>query len=218
MKPTKKSDNQNTFQSLIKKNKQFAKDYMENNALMQVISSPSMKNQQTRKRLLDCIQVFSNYFQKVVLLRSVLNDDQKFFNVTQIHLEEEFGHNHSLMRDRNHMQPAWDPILEATSSWFTWKMFMYDNEERTVLVHLVLETSANIFFQEAHKIMRKYGETDYFKIHSDADEKHEKMGTMLLKNLPNLKYKRLLEIQSQGWDMLNAACNRIANLTDSSVT
>lgn len=122
-------------------------------------------------------------------------------------------HNFSLDADRNYRPPAWDAILDATACWFTWKMFTLDQEAKTVLMHLVLETSANIFFQEAHKVMHSYGETDYFKIHSEADEKHEKMGRELLQNLSTEKYQQLLVVQSQGWDVLNAVCNRIAELS-----
>jgi pyrroloquinoline quinone (PQQ) biosynthesis protein C len=62
--------------------------------------------------------------------------------------------------------------------------------------------------------MHAYGETNYFKIHSEADEKHELMGRELLKNLTSEKYQRLFAIQQQGWDMLNAVCDRIAKLTE----
>ena len=91
-------------------------------------------------------------------------------------------------------------------------MFTLDNEEKTVLLHLVLEASANVFFQSAHQAMTAYKETDYFKKHADADEKHEKMGLELLLQLSSEKYRRLLEVQKQGWEMINVVCNRIAEL------
>ena len=115
-------------------------------------------------------------------------------------------------RIRNNVPPKWDPILEATSCWFSWKMLTSNAEEKTVLVHLVLEASANVFLSEADKMMNCYGETSYFKIHSDADEKHEKMGIDLLENLTEREYRCLSTIQHQGWDMINAACARMAFL------
>lgn len=200
------------LESILTKNKNFAEIYKKSN-LMMLIKSKEMDRKEKRERLLDCIQVFSNYFQKVVSLRHVFCEDSKFLAVTQKHLDEEFSHNISLMKDRKNKAPAWDPILDSTSGWFAWKMLTLDNEEKTLLVHLVLETSANIFFHEAHKIMDRYGETDYFNIHSEIDEEHEKMGMELLEGLSQNKYKRLSEIQSQGWDVLFAACDRIAELT-----
>ncbi len=203
--------------ALLRRNNALANQYRTSNLLMQLIRSQSMAQRETRERLLDCIQVFSDYFQKTVMLRYVLCDNSSFLETTIEHLREEFAHNFSLNADRQHRLPAWDSILEATAAWFSWKMLTLDQEEKTVLVHLVLETSANIFFQEAHTIMHKYGETDYFKIHSEADEKHEKMGRKLLMELSNDKYRNLFEVQLQGWDMLNTACNRIALLTENNL-
>ena len=120
------------------------------------------------------------------------------------------------MNDRKDRPPKWDPILEACSCWFSWKMLTLDNSEKTVLVHLVLEASAHLFFIEAHKIMAKYTETDYFKIHAEVDEDHENMGINLLEGLREIDYKNLVEIQQQGWDVLNSVCDRIAELSVSS--
>ncbi len=61
--------------------------------------------------------------------------------------------------------------------------------------------------------MEGFGETDYFKLHSEVDEHHETMGLALLKGLRETDYQNLLTIQQQGWDVLNTACNRIAELT-----
>lgn len=209
---TRKQTKKHTLNSLLKENKKFSSAYKKNK-LMQLIKSDAMKDKVIREKLLDCVQVFSNYFQRIVLLRQAFSEDASFLSVSQEHLAEEFGHNLSLMKDRNNRPPIWDAILDAASSWFAWKMLTLDDEEKTLLVHLVLETSANMFFQETHKIMSKYRETDYFKIHSEADEKHEKMGIELLKGLTSRKYNKLFELQSQGWDMLNTACERIAQLT-----
>lgn len=181
---------------------------------MRFITSDRMKKKTTRTKLLDYIQVFSDYFQKTVLLRHALCETSKFLPITQEHLSEEFNHNVSLMRDRKNKPPAWDPILNATASWFSWKMFTLGEEEKTLLVHLVLEASANIFFHAAHKVMHHYSETDYFKIHSELDEKHEQMGIKFLTGLLPEQYQRLIEVQHQGWDMINTVCDRIARLTE----
>ena len=201
-----------TLDNLLENNKIFVNEYT-NNRLMKLIKSDDMKEKNLRKRLLDCIQVFSDYFQKVVMLRYILCDNHKFLSVAQLHLTEEYGHNISLKQDREHRPSVWDPILESTSCWFAWKMFTLDEEEKTVLVHLVLETSAQLFFTRAHQVMEQYQETEYFKTHRDADEQHEQMGIDLLKELTVEKYQRLQKILSQGWAILNTACNQIALLT-----
>lgn len=196
---------------LLLKNKEFATAF-KSSALMTLIQSDKMEEAQRRMRLLDCIQVFSNYFQKMVMLRSVLNDSQTFSYVIQEHLEEEFEHNVALMHDRNNRPPIWDPVLDACSCWFAWKMFTLNNAEKTILVHLVLEASAHLFFIEAHKVMAKYAETDYFKIHAIADEHHEAMGLDLLEGLRESEYQSLLDTQKQGWGVLNSVCERMAEI------
>ncbi|MDQ8038779.1 MAG: hypothetical protein REH83_00030 [Rickettsiella sp.] len=198
---------------LLENNKLFVKEY-ENNPLIQLIKSDSMKEKSMRHSLLDCIQVFSDYFQKIVMLRYVFCDNLKFIEVAQRHLHEEYGHNMNLSQDREHRPAIWDPVLDASCAWFTWKMFTLDAEEKTVLIHLVLEASAQLFFKRAHQIMDKYQETQYFKIHNEVDEQHEKMGITLLQGLTTEKYQRLQEIQFQGWEVLNTACKQMAILSE----
>ena len=200
-----------SLNTLLKCNQQFIKQY-QTNPLMHLINGSQMHQASVRHQLLDAIQLFSNYFQKIVMLRYVFCDHPSFLQVCQKHLQEEFGHNFLLMQDRDNRPPMWDAILEAAASWFCWKMFTLDEEEKVVLVHMVMEASAQLFFQQAHKVMQYYGETTYFETHAHADEKHEKMGIELLEELKPQKYQRLLEVQKQGWIMLNTICERIAQL------
>ena len=203
------------FELLLQENERFVEAYR-NSHLMRYIKSERMESKKNRERLLDCIQVFSDYFQKTIMLRSVFCENRKFSSVVQAHLGEEFGHNVKLMKDRRYREPVWHPVLEATAAWFAWKMFTLDNEEKTVLIHLVLEASANIFFSAAHGVMQAYGETDYFEVHAQADAEHERMGRELLCGLSVDKYVGLMVTQRQGWDVLNAACDQIACLSGAS--
>lgn len=196
---------------LLARNKVFAATYT-NSKLLSLITSKEMANKATREKLLDCIQVFSDQFQKVVMLRQIFCEDKSYFGVATQHLIEEFGHNFSLTKDRNARPTVWDPILEASASWFTWKMMTLDNDEKTILVHFVLESSACVFFEAAHKVMTQYSETDYFEIHAEADEEHEKMAIDILQNIPPSKMERLCLIQAQGWSMLNTVCDQIAKI------
>lgn len=203
-----------TLDQVLKENRDFCQQFKTNSKLMKLISGKSMTEKHNRARLLDCIQVFSDYFQKTVMLRSVFCENTQFTPVVQDHLKEEFGHNTDLARDRHYRNPVWDPVLESTSAWFAWNMLAMDNDEKTLVVHLVLESSANVFFIAADKVMQTYDETKYFNIHADLDEGHEQMGIDLIRDLTPSRYLRLIEVQRQAWDVLNAACNRIAELTD----
>lgn len=202
-----------TLDQVLKENREFCQNFKTSSKLMQLIQSNAMSEKQHRARLLDCIQVFSDYFQKTVMLRSVFCENAQYYPVVQEHLVEEFGHNTDLAKDRHYRNPVWDPILEATSAWFAWNMLAMDNDEKTVVVHLVLESSANVFFAAADKVMQSFGETKYFHIHADLDEGHEQMGIDLIRDLTPARYLRLIEVQRQAWDILNAACNRMAELT-----
>jgi hypothetical protein len=120
---------------------------------------------------------------------------------------------------RNNTPPTWDPILEATSSWFAWKMFTTNDEEKLVSIHMILEASANVFFTTVQKVLKKNDVIlSYFEVHSEVDEKHESMGLELLKGLTTKHYEKLLEIQSQGWSVFMAACDRIATLMSAKTT
>lgn len=203
-----------SLEQLLENNKQYCEQYRTHSQLMRLITSSAMTDKHTRAALLDSIQVFSDYFQKTVMLRSIFCANRFYLPVVEEHLQEEFGHNTDLQRDREFREPVWDPILEAASAWFSWNMLVMDNDEKVVAMHLVLEASANIFFTAANSVMKAHGETNYFAIHAEVDGDHEQMGINLLKQLPAERYQRLLLVQKQCWDMLNTACNRIAALAE----
>jgi hypothetical protein len=197
--------------SLFKKNDEYANQF-KSSAFMQLVSSEKMANSELRGRLLDCVQVLSNYFQKVVMLRYVFCDDDQFKPLTTQHLDEEFGHNLLLSKDRGEKPPIWDPILESTCSWFAWKMFTFNDEQKTLLVHMVLETSANIFFSVANTTVCQHEPIQYLTVH-EIDVKHEQMGRdLIVKAISQDKLEKLFLIQQQGWGVLNAACNRMLEL------
>lgn len=209
--------NEKLFQDLMQENKRHINHYA-NSQIIQLIDSQTMVSKDARKKLLNCIQVFSNYFQKTVMLRATLTEQKSYFQVSWDHLVEEFGHNMSLLADRGNIEPDFDPILDGCSSWFAWKMFTLDNAGKTFLMHFVLESSANVFFQKAHKVMKAHNETAYFAIHSELDAEHEMMGAELLKHLSNAEYHELFTLQKQGWGMINAICDHIAYLVYSDVS
>ncbi len=201
---------------LMKKNKEHTHQY-KNSSIMELLDLSAMSSAHTRENLLSCIQVFSDYFQKTVMLRATLTEQNSFFQIAWQHLEEEFGHNRSLLADRGYSQPDFDPILDGCSSWFAWKMLTLDNVGKAFLMHFVLESSANVFFQKAHKIMQRYKETNYFELHSELDAEHEMMGLGLLENLREAEYQQLFEIQEQGWLMINTICDQISNKVRSAI-
>lgn len=200
---------------LLQRNKQFVEDHKKN-PMFELVTSGRLADERLRNRFFDCVQVWSNFFQKTILARSAFTEERHFALLFEKHLDEEYGHNTNLAAERgNALQIVWDPILEATSNWFAWKMLTLDNTEKTVLVHLVLEVGSSAFSTVANPIVASFQETEYFAIHDEADDDHQEMGLELLVDLAPKSYDRLMKIQQEGWDMLNVLCARIAELVES---
>ena len=201
------------FQHFIDQNNTYMKAHVQN-PLFELVLSDEIADKKIRHRLLDCIQVWSNVFQNVVMSRVAFTSDSRFKPLAVEHLLEEFGHNKALEDSRQGgLQKIWDPILQATSEWFAFKMQSYSDIERLVLVHLVLEGGAKVFHNMADPIMQSYHETKHFEVHNLADDGHLEMGLDLLRNLPDATYARLEEVLHEGWGMLNALCARMAELS-----
>lgn len=181
--------------------------------IMQLLDSDIIAKTKNRNEFLSCIQTFSNYFQKIMMLRLTFSENSRFSIIAQNHFDEEYGHNLILLKERNYNPEKWDPILDSCAAWFTWKMFTLDNIEKVFLIHLVLEACAELFFQKANHVMKKFNETTYFNIHDEHDSRHSLMGEELLKNLRSEEYESLHALQAHSWDVMFTICDRIAELT-----
>jgi quercetin dioxygenase-like cupin family protein len=184
------------------------------NPIFALLQSGRLDDPQRRFRLLDAVQTWSNWFQRVIQARAAFTEDPRFAPLAQQHLAEERGHNAQLATDRGgRADVPWDPLLEAMASWFAWKMVTLDAAEKTVLIHLVLEAAGATFHAFAQPIMARYGETEYFALHG-VDDEHEAMAREHLTGLAPENYRRLLRVHKEGWDVFNALCARMAALAD----
>ena len=91
-------------------------------------------------------------------------------------------------------------------------MFIRDNIEKTVLVHLVLELSGDFYHDLAKNIFNEEVSSEYFNIHAELDEFHANMGVDLLDELNANDYQYLHEVSSQGWQMLKVMIDRTYQL------
>ena len=142
--------------------------------LINIFFTNEMEKEYVREKILDCIQVFSNYFQKIVMLRSTFTNSISFSMMTRTHLNEEFGHDDILLNERKNKNILFDPVLDSAMAWFCWKMLSLNDLEKTILMHWVLESSAYCFFTHAKEIFDRYRQMEYFKIHTQADEEQKK--------------------------------------------
>jgi hypothetical protein len=200
-----------TYEKIILHNEQWLIKF-KSSSIMHLITSTQMDDISVRNRLMDGIQILSNYFQKIMLLRVVLTEYSQSLTLAEEHLAEEFGHNRLLLEERNYRLPSWDPILDSTAAWFIWKMFTLNNVEKTFLIHFVLEGSALAFFTQANQIMQRYGNSKYFVIHAENDEHHGQMGHRALENLRIDEYNAISDIMNQAWEVMITICDRIAFL------
>lgn len=201
------------YEKLISDNARYVEEF-DNNALFILMRSNTFNDLNLRNKFFDCFQVFSNYFQKMMMNRVCFTDNELYLPIFELHLEEEFGHNTRLKEDRNKRQQYWDPILEATSLWFASKMLSLDNLEKIVLVNLVVETSACTFYKNAKNIFALNKQNSkHFDIHmTDIDNVHANLGSDLIMACKVTDFIHLANVQKQGWEMLNTAFNRIAEL------
>lgn len=197
---------------LLRRNASFAKEHTQN-AMFDLIRGGHLADSVRRARFLDAVQVWSEVFHRLLLMRSAITQDQRFTALFDRHLAEEYDHATRLAADRGTaLTLVWDPELDAAANWFVARMLTLDDTEKVVLIHLVLEVGSLLFSRIASPVFAPYSETDYFAIHADADGAHELMGVTTLDHLDAFAYERLYRVQQQGWDMLNTLCARIAAL------
>ena len=177
-----------------------------------------LDDEETRSQFLDHFQVWSDAFQRMLFARVTYSDDAMFRGVATEHLEEEFGHNTALSRGRvpGTARAVCDAILDATCEWFVAKMLSLDNNERTVLVHLVVEASAAVFYAHMGPAMAGVSATkSHFDMHAgEIDHEHVDLGIDVLRKSNVRDAETLFDIQRRGWDMLNTMFSRIAEILD----
>ena len=198
-------------EELFKKNDEYMERF-DKHRLFVLVKNGLLNNAVARRKFLDCFQVWSNHFQKMVLNRVVTLQNPAFEELAWAHLTEELGHNRDLAKSRSDLQPVFDPILEGVCSWFPSKIGAVSDIEKVVLVHLVVEASALFFYKHVQPAMASSGTKNHFDSHKAGDEAHVAMGYDFLRKVTTADWPRLFEIQRQGWAMLMAVMGRVADL------
>lgn len=162
---------------------------------------------EVRERFLDCLKVWSTYFQRVLQARACFSTDPHFFRLAQRHLLDELGHDESL----GPRTEIWDPVLDSIGSWFVFRAMTATDVEKVVLIHLVLEKAALVFYERIGPLFNDRTE-EHFSQHENADGEHVEMGVELLRYTPLSDLARLQRIQKRGWDMMRALLSRITTL------
>ena len=170
-------------------------------ALMKLISSDLVNKKEVKEGLLDALNFWSDWFQRILAARVAAGNPREYQEQAEQHFAEEAGHNKSLLSMRHNTPVSlWDPMLDATSSWFYQKVLSGTPEERTILMHCVLEAASCIFHTKAAPL---FPETNHFALHSELDQEHAKEGFEILKKYPHpyQDIEHLREILWEGWRM-----------------
>jgi len=189
---------------------QFYENNYKVSPLLKLLKSDNINDPMVKERLLEALNFWGNWFQRILFVRAAIRGKSSFQEVAEDHIKEERGHNKNLLIARgNKPIQLWDPVLDGAAAWFYEQMFCATDEERTVLIHFVLEASGDIFHSEAVNI---FSDIDHFRQHSAVEEEHFKIGCRLLENTPGIDFNLLRDILYRGWTMMSVLCERIADI------
>ncbi len=155
-----------------------------------------------KKRLLDCLQTISRNFQTLMFSRVALANSSDYKKVFIEHLLDEIGHDTSLEEERGDSSELWDPILEASTSWFLAQNYVVDDPKRIIMVSMILEKCAGKFYTHFANILKDELSSEHIENHSDADPYHETLGVNLIERDCEYRAEEFIEFQNRAWDML----------------
>ena len=192
---------------LLEDNKKYLEEFR-TSKLLRLIDDPSLADHAVRNRLLDCQQSWSDVFQDLLHLRVAMTMDPEHKHVALDHLVEEIGHNNNLRNQRrSRHRPVMDPTFLSTMDWFREQMLYRSDMVRTLLMHVVLEGSGEIWHREA---ARAFPDLPHFQDHGEDDGDHVTMGLDLLNRASLTEIEELREALADGWKMITQLCDRIA--------
>lgn len=192
---------------LLEDNKNYLEEFR-TSKLLRLIDDPSLADHDVRERLLDCQQTWSDVFQDLLHLRVAMTMDPEHKHVALDHLVEELGHNNNLRNQRqSRHRPVTDPTFLSIMDWFREQMLYRSDMVRTLLMHVVLEGSGEIWHRNA---ARAFPDLPHFEDHGEDDGDHVTMGLDLLNRASLTEIEELREALAEGWKMITQLCDRIA--------
>lgn len=182
------------------------------NKIFKLLSS-GITNPSKSSVFLDYMQVLSDHFQRMMLLRSAISEDMQYTKVFWQHLVEEFGHNEKLRESRSGYQVRFDPVFDALCVWFTNKMNSLDNVEKFFLVHCVIEAAAAEFYKTAYPLFSATM-IHHFEEHMELDQKHASDDWNFPSDLGEKAIQNIMTLQREAWGVIEAQYARLAELVE----
>lgn len=193
---------------IIAQNK--ATDIYSKSELLQLVGSAALKDESIKARLLDALQCWSDHFQRILYTRVTFAKQPLYKQLAIKHLSEEVGH-HDILHSSRDGRPRGlqDATIDGAAAWFIEQMIFLSDAERTVIIHFVLEGSSLVF---SNAFKDYFEDSQYFSIHSVADEDHFQMGVDFLEKENDVNYEILHEVLDKAWAMITLLCDRMAEL------
>ncbi|MHC9247677.1 cupin domain-containing protein [Aeromonas jandaei] len=190
-----KFEDQTDYMSKLKERHEYWKQVIAQHSLFE-----SVNNESEKRVFLRVLKNWSDSFQHIVLIRSIMVSNPRFMAVTQEHLEDEYGHNRAF----DHLETV-NPSLkmQAVCSWFNEKMRKIDDEHRVVFMNLAIEGSATVFYGKFYTLFSNAEESEHFEEHQELDHTHEGLGMSLVNIDTENKYLSLLRILDDTWGMIS---------------
>jgi hypothetical protein len=165
-----------------------------------------------REIFLACLQALARHFQETLFMRQAHCAAEPYRGLFMRHFREEVGHDDVLRADRGRSDEMWDPIIEGVGAWFTSRMSVLDNIEKTAIVHLVLESSGAYMGSLSRKTMPRFGSANYFALHDELDDSHVTLALAPLRQQSLETLTRLRTLVEQAWRMIDTWADRVASL------
>jgi mannose-6-phosphate isomerase-like protein (cupin superfamily) len=182
------------------------------NPFFALLREGKLESEKKRALMRECLRVFSDGFQTFLFVRQAMCRDNDYRQTFSEHLREEIGHN-DLLKVKGNARASQDPILQATSTWFSHQMLVQDNAGKAVL-NVVLETAGYYFHTLAKPVFEGDEGEEYFNVHAEEDEKHKDVAIALLEGQTPETYRRLRRVLDSGWDMLDTMNRRIVSILE----
>lgn len=206
------NDNEHALMALLNSNQQRL-EQAKQHRFFHMLSDGSLNHNEKRHIYMDNLEIWTIRNQMLLFARQATCVNKKYEAIFLQHLSEEIGHEALYDARKSAQKGLQDAVIEAIAAWFILQMFVRDNIEKVVLIHLVIENASDYYHELARPILMTDQAEAYYEAHK-VDSVHAQMGVDMLKGESATTYQHLMPLVNKGWDMMQAMFDRIVYLVD----
>jgi quercetin dioxygenase-like cupin family protein len=179
--------------------------------LFSLIASGALDEPRKRQACLEALEGWVGGIQVLLFSRQASCFEPRFKDVFRRQMSEQLGDRAAV--DVVSATARRDSVIEAIANWFAFQMFVLDDVEKVALTCLVLGSANAAFDAEVVPSLRHLkGELPRL---GHAGVRDATSYAELLKDQSPADYANLKQIVGEGWDMIEAMTDRVADLTRS---